>query len=131
MLRVGQTVLPAGSVIQLAARVATGGCSWDAIDFVFRNFNAVRARACGRLQVSAQFDAQALRGGLLELARRRYGPEAADRLESMGLRRSEDIGRVVYALVAAGLLKVQESDRQEDFAGVVDVRAALANHASS
>jgi uncharacterized repeat protein (TIGR04138 family) len=49
----------------------------------------------------------------------------------MGLRRSEDVGRVVYALVSAGLLTAQESDRPEDFAGVFDVRAALATHTSS
>jgi uncharacterized repeat protein (TIGR04138 family) len=124
LLRLGDSAVPAASVVTLAAEVAANHCSWDGIEFVLRNFAGVRARTLGRLQVRSDFKAGPLCRGLVDQARRLYGPNAGERLESFGLRRSEDIGRVVFALVAAGLLNAQPSDRPEDFNDVLDVRAA-------
>jgi uncharacterized repeat protein (TIGR04138 family) len=87
--------------------------------------HVVGARAVGRLQVRSEFSAAQLCWGLIVQAKRLYGADAGARLESFGLRRSEDMGRVVYALVSAGLLKARPSDRPEDFENVLEVRAAL------
>jgi uncharacterized repeat protein (TIGR04138 family) len=65
----------------------------------------------------------------MDHARHRFGADAADTLESFGLRSSHDIGKVVFGLVAVGFLKAEESDRLEDFDGVLNVRAALSQSA--
>ena len=39
-------------------------------------------------------------------------------LREFGLRRSEDVGRIIFALVQKGLLRVQEGESEADFAGL-------------
>jgi len=46
-----------------------------------------------------------------------YGPMARSVLEHWGIRRTDDLGRIVFALVGVGLLVTQPGDRVEDFAG--------------
>ena len=44
--------------------------------------------------------------------------EALSLLDEWGIRRSEDVGAMVFGLVAHGFLKVSPNDRREDFAGL-------------
>lgn len=48
------------------------------------------------------------------------GKDVATILRDLGLPRSEDVGRVIYGLVNAGLLRKQESDSKADFHGLFD-----------
>jgi uncharacterized repeat protein (TIGR04138 family) len=42
-------------------------------------------------------------------------------LRELGLRRSEDVGRVLYALIKRGLARRQDSDSESDFEGLFDI----------
>ena len=57
-------------------------------------------------------------GELLETVRdvalERFGPMAKLVLEEWGVRRTEDVGRVVYDLIEAGILCENEGDSQDD-----------------
>lgn len=126
IFRVGEYALPPASTLKLAQQVALTGYPWDAYDFVLRNFPRIGntlSRLGRRTRISLTAEDVCL--GLIELARIHFGPRAADVLESLHLRRCEDIGNVVFSLGAAGLLKMEESDRLEDFANLLDLRAAL------
>ncbi len=58
--------------------------------------------------------------GLAEYALQQFGRLARPVLESWGVRRSEDIGEIVFNMVDVGLLRKTDEDRREDFAGVLD-----------
>jgi uncharacterized repeat protein (TIGR04138 family) len=63
--------------------------------------------------------------GLLAAGRREFGPLAATVFEEWGVRRSEDVGDMVFHLVAAGQLRKRPLDRRSDFARGPDLVAAL------
>lgn len=63
---------------------------------------------------------QQLSLGLRDYAIEQYGLLARTVLESWSVRRSEDFGRMVFAMVEAGLLRKTEEDSIEDFTGVFD-----------
>ncbi len=67
---------------------------------------------------------------LCELAARRFGMLAARVMDLWGIRRSEDVGHIVFRLVEAGLLSKQPQDSMADFEGR-DLRAALRAKATS
>ena len=58
--------------------------------------------------------------GVRELALGRYGPMARTVLEHWGIHSTEDVGRVVFAMVEQGILIKQDEDQAEDFADVFD-----------
>lgn len=60
--------------------------------------------------------------GLRELAVERFGVMSRTVLEHWGLHSTEDVGRIVFALVECGVLVKQEGDRIEDFRDVYDFR---------
>lgn len=63
--------------------------------------------------------------GIREFAIDQYGPLALDVLEDWGLRRTEDIGNVVFHLVEHNLLGASEDDSPDDFADGFDFRQAF------
>jgi uncharacterized repeat protein (TIGR04138 family) len=63
--------------------------------------------------------------GLCEYALDQFGRLARTVLASWGLKRSEDIGEIVFNMVDVGLLRKTDDDRREDFAGVVDFEREL------
>jgi uncharacterized repeat protein (TIGR04138 family) len=63
--------------------------------------------------------------GLCQYALAQFGRLARTVLGHWGVRRSEDIGEIVFNMVEVGLLRKREEDRREDFAGVVDFGDAL------
>ena len=63
--------------------------------------------------------------GLREYAIKQYGPLARTVLAHWGVRRTEDFGKIVFALVAAGLMRKSETDSYDDFVGVFDFAEAF------
>ena len=64
--------------------------------------------------------------GLREFAIRRYGPLAGLVLTRWGIRRTDDFGVIVYALIDRKELRASERDSLEDFRGVFDFAEAFA-----
>ncbi|HWP38990.1 MAG TPA: Minf_1886 family protein [Gemmatimonadales bacterium] len=60
-----------------------------------------------------------------DFALEHFGLTARTVLSHWGVESTEDIGRIVYVLIEAGLLIRQPSDRIEDFAGVYDFTEAF------
>ncbi|MGP1310508.1 MAG: Minf_1886 family protein [Phycisphaerales bacterium] len=63
--------------------------------------------------------------GLRELAVHQFGGLARIVLSKWGIDSTEDFGRVVFALVDAGLLRKTDEDTLEDFRGVYDFADAF------
>jgi len=68
---------------------------------------------------------QELVEGVRSMALERFGPMAGTVLQHWGIHASEDIGRVVFALVEQGVLVKQDEDRPEDFVDVLDFDEAF------
>lgn len=55
-----------------------------------------------------------------DFARVRFGLLAPSVLDHWGVRRTDDIGRIVFTLVEVGLLVTQPGDRESDFSSIYD-----------
>lgn len=73
-----------------------------------------------RLPVRRHVSGPELAHGCREYALSQYGLMARQVLDHWGIRRTDDIGRIVYTLVEVGLLMTQPSDREDDFRAVYD-----------
>jgi uncharacterized repeat protein (TIGR04138 family) len=58
--------------------------------------------------------------GVRDLALHRFGPMALTVLHYWGVRRTQDLGAIVFAMVEIGLLVKQDEDRMEDFEDLFD-----------
>jgi len=65
--------------------------------------------------------------GLRDYAIKQYGPLARSVLRTWRVHRTEDFGRIVFALVEAGRLRKTEEDSAEDFQGVYDFDEAFSD----
>ncbi|MEO1535118.1 MAG: Minf_1886 family protein [Planctomycetota bacterium] len=63
--------------------------------------------------------------GLKDLAIERYGPLARTVLEHWNVHTTEDFGRLVFALIDAGILRKTDEDSYDDFVGVYDFEEAF------
>ena len=63
--------------------------------------------------------------GLRDLAVERWGLMARAVLATWGIRTTDDFGRIVFAMIDAGLLQKQPDDTIADFADVFDFRTAF------
>jgi uncharacterized repeat protein (TIGR04138 family) len=72
----------------------------------------------GRLTARRHVNGQELTHACREFALEQYGLLARTVLEHWGITRTEDFGRIVFALVDVGLLVTQTHDREEDFRAV-------------
>lgn len=66
-----------------------------------------------------------LAGGVRDLAIERFGPMARTVLEHWGIRRTEDVGEIVFALVECGILIKRDEDSMDDFVNVFDFDQAF------
>ncbi|MEQ1857483.1 MAG: Minf_1886 family protein [Longimicrobiales bacterium] len=66
-----------------------------------------------------------LAGGVRELALERFGPMARTVLQHWGIHDTDDVGRVVFAMVEQGILIKQDEDQLEDFSDVFDFEEAF------
>lgn len=78
-----------------------------------------------RLSTRRHIDGRELALACRDLAIERYGVLARSVLEHWGIRRSADIGDVVFTLVDLGLLMSQASDTRLDFVDVFDFNGAF------
>ena len=51
-------------------------------------------------------------------------------LNHWGVHRGEDVGEIVYNLIAAGLMTKTDEDQKEDFGGIMDFGESLDAEAS-
>jgi uncharacterized repeat protein (TIGR04138 family) len=63
--------------------------------------------------------------GVRDLAIDRFGPMARTVLEHWGVRRTADVGEIVFALVECGILIKQDDDQLDDFEGVFEFDEAF------
>lgn len=63
--------------------------------------------------------------GLRDLAIKRYGLLAGTVLSRWGVRRTDDFGTIVYALIDRSELRASDRDNLEDFKGVYDFAEAF------
>ena len=61
---------------------------------------------------------QELCEGLRQFARKEYGLLAREVLQHWRIRGTEDFGRIVFAMVEAGLLRKSDEDSLKDFVGI-------------
>ncbi len=66
-----------------------------------------------------------LTDGVRELALGLYGPLARTVLEHWGIHETEDVGRVVFAMVEQGILVKEDEDHPEDFTDLFDFEEAF------
>jgi uncharacterized repeat protein (TIGR04138 family) len=81
--------------------------------------------AQGRLPARRHLSGAELAWACRDFALEQFGLLAPTVLQHWGVRRTEDFGTIVFALIDAGLLAQQPSDRIEDFEGVYDFDAAF------
>lgn len=84
--------------------------------FVLESIEYLQHRLTVRRHVSGAELARACRDHALE----QYGLVARQVLFHWGIRRTEDIGKIVFALVEVRLLSTQPTDRLQDFESVYD-----------
>jgi uncharacterized repeat protein (TIGR04138 family) len=58
--------------------------------------------------------------GLRDFAIQKYGMLARTVLERWGIRKTDDFGRIVFAMIEAGLMRKSDEDSESDFQGVFD-----------
>ncbi len=68
---------------------------------------------------------QQLAEGLREIAIRQWGMLARTVLERWGIVSTLDFGRIVYAMIAAGMMSKTDEDSLDDFRNVYDFRNAF------
>ena len=93
----------------------------EAYFFILRALEFTRRR----LQLPGHVSGRQLAEGARDLALEEFGPMALDVLQHWGLTATIDLGRIVYDLIEADLLRRTEDDSLEDFAGVYDFRDAF------
>lgn len=110
-------------------RSRAGAYSLEAFAFVQEGLRYTVERAAAREELEPSegrhVSGQELCLGLREYAIREYGMLAKTVLNSWGIRRTEDFGRIVFALVETGILRKSDEDALGDFVGVFDFDEAF------
>ncbi|HEX5388046.1 MAG TPA: Minf_1886 family protein [Gemmatimonadales bacterium] len=108
---------------EIMARIRARGGTYHerAYLFVLATIEFVQSRLEARRHVTGQELAWACR----DLAQEQFGLLAPHVLEHWGIRRTDDLGRIVFTLVDIGLLVTQPGDRESDFASVYDFDEAF------
>ena len=79
-----------------------------------------------RLDGDRHVSGQELCIGIRDVAIDQFGPLARTVLGAWGVHRTEDFGRMVEAMVEAGVLRMSEQDTMDDFESVYDFGEAFA-----
>jgi uncharacterized repeat protein (TIGR04138 family) len=93
----------------------------EAYFFVLRALEFTRRR----LQLPGHVTGRELAEGARDLALEEFGPMAFDVLNHWGLTATIDLGRIVYDLIEAELLRKTDEDSIEDFSEVYDFQKAF------
>ena len=109
-----------------------GRYAWEAFEFVMEALGHSQ-RMFGKESPQGEAPAgpehhvtgRELLEGVCDLARREFGLMAPVVFDRWGVRRTGDIGEIVFALINAQVLSKTDSDRLEDFQNVFDLEQAL------
>lgn len=114
----------------MAIRETAGGYPLEAFAFVQRGLGETVARIHqgppDRSELGRHVSGQQLCLGLRDLALSRWGMMAPAVLESWNVRRTEDFGRMVFAMIEHGVMSKTPQDSLEDFRAVFDFDEAFA-----
>lgn len=80
-------------------------------------------------EAGSHVDGRQLCEGLRDFAIRRFGLLASTVLSHWNIHRTDDFGRIVFAMIAMERMKKTEQDRVEDFHAVYDFRTAFSDQA--
>jgi len=99
----------------------------EGLRFTVRRVHEDRAQdpGLGGMGASEHVSGQQLCVGLRDYAIEQYGMLARAVLEHWHVRRTDDFGRMVFALIEAGAMSKTPQDTPEDFAGVYDFDEAF------
>jgi uncharacterized repeat protein (TIGR04138 family) len=111
-----------------AMRERAGPYRDEAFDFVRQGLSHTAAQIHGDIEsvTSRHVSGQQLCLGLRELAVEKYGRLAKTVLTRWGVHQTEDFGRIVFAMIDAGVLRKSDQDCLDDFAGVYEFEEAFA-----
>jgi uncharacterized repeat protein (TIGR04138 family) len=120
-----QGVPPEKPIDQVAEE--TGLYPAEAFDFVRRGlqYTVDRIHANKGPDESHHISGQQLSEGLRDFALKQWGMLARTVLRRWNITRTDDFGRIVFALVANGYLSTTDRDSVEDFKDVFDFRTAF------
>jgi uncharacterized repeat protein (TIGR04138 family) len=94
----------------------------EAYHFVFEALDyTLKRRGGGRKHVTGP----EIMEGMRLLALETFGYLARSVLESWGIRRTDDVGEVVFRLIQVDLLQKTADDKKEDFVGLYDFAEAF------
>lgn len=84
-----------------------------------------RVPATGTPEEEHHVTGRELLEGLCDLARQEFGLMAPTVFTIWNVRRTDDVGEIVYRLIDAGILSAHEGDRRDDFHDVFDLEKVL------
>jgi uncharacterized repeat protein (TIGR04138 family) len=93
----------------------------DAYEFIMQSLWFTQKK----LKKGGHVSGRELLEGVRELALEQYGPMARTVFEHWGVRRTQDLGEIVFNMVEKGVLGKTEEDSRNDFRDVYDFREAL------
>jgi uncharacterized repeat protein (TIGR04138 family) len=85
----------------------------------------IKQKERGKTEASSHVDAAELLDGFRQLALKEFGPMVMTVLEYWGVKDSEDVGRMVFDLITAGVFGKTKSDSLEDFHQALDFHTAF------
>ena len=111
------------SFVQKVARVmkANRKYKFEAYGFVM----AALHHTVSKFEKARHVTGQELLRGIREYALEQYGPLTRTVLNYWGIKKTEDFGKIVFALVEVGVLRKQPEDKIEDFKDVYDFEEAF------
>lgn len=87
--------------------------------------SAIKEPARGHIGPERHVNGPQLCLGLRDFAIQKYGMLARTVLERWGVRRTDDFGRIVFAMIESGLLRKSEDDAEADFHAVFEFDEAF------
>jgi len=106
--------------------------AYEAYEFVFEALSHTQ-RMVGRVPLGGEtpteehhVSGKEILEGAADLAREEYGFLARTVFQQWGIRRTDDLGEIVFNLIESGLLSKTETDSRADFHDVFDLERTLA-----
>jgi uncharacterized repeat protein (TIGR04138 family) len=85
----------------------------------------IKQKKRGKTEATSHVDAAELLDGFRQLALKEFGPMVITVLEYWGIKDSQDVGRMVFELISAGVFGKTESDTLEDFNHALNFQSAF------
>lgn len=98
----------------------------DGLSHTVRMFHGVEEHEAAAMGEDRHVSGQQLCLGLRDFALSQYGMLARTVLSRWGVRTTDDFGKIVFAMIDAGLMRRSDDDNFEDFSGVYDFHEAFA-----